>query len=146
VTGITLPASGEAASWPTYQNPTLGLNLHYPPDWQVVEESGQLGVKLYPPDADPAVPSPLIAFSFAADVGYDPQAPPPPDTTQPHLVTVGGVVGRWYEDATYAVPTQSYYIDLPYRGGTLYITASKGPGLNLIPVLQAILPTVMLEP
>lgn len=145
VIGIAVSVPPLVDTWPVYQNATIGLILRYPPGWHVVEDPERGGVRFYPPEVDVAGPSPLIAFSFAADAPYDPQASPPPGTTDPHPITVSGIVGRRYEDAAFAIPTQGFYVDLPYRGGTLFITATAGPGLNLVPILHAMLPSVVLQ-
>jgi hypothetical protein len=39
-------------------------------------------------------------------------------------------------------PSASTFIDLPYRGGRLQITATRGPTVNLVPQLEEILKTM----
>lgn len=128
--------------WTEYDKPRMGIRLRAPSDWRVVDETDGFGLKLYPPESDPAVPSPFIAISYADDAFYDAQASAPAGVTPPRPVTVAGTLGRRYEDMAAAAPTQNVYVDVPYRGGTLFITATIGPGLNLTPVLDDLLPSL----
>lgn len=146
VTGVAPTVVSATDGWQQYSNPVLSLTLRYPPGWKFVEDPQQSGVRFYPPDSDPNLPSPLISFSLAANSPYNAQSTPSPYTTQAQPIAVAGVTGRQYEDTAYAVPTQGFYIDLPYRNGTLFISATKGPNVNLVPQLQEMLKALVLRP
>lgn len=146
VTGVPPTVMPTNNTWPQYQNSVIGLTLRYPPGWKYVEEPQQSGVKLYPPDSDPTHPSPMILFDFAPDYPYNPNPTPTSHTTQPQPITVSGIAGRQYEDTEFDIPDQNFSIELPYRTGSILITATKGPYVNLVPQLQEILKTVILQP
>lgn len=145
-TGIAPTVVLNNNTWTTYRNSTIGLTLRYPTNWKYIEEPQQSGVKLYAPDSDPTHPSPLIAVEFAPDYPYDLHPTPSSRTTEPQPVTVSGITGRQYEDTGFAIPDQAFSIELPYRTGSILITATKGPYVNLVPQLQEILKTVILQP
>lgn len=134
------------SSSPQYTNATIGLTLRFPSNWKYAEAPQQSGVTFYPSGSDPNVPSPLIELDFAPQRPYKVEPSPSTYTTQPQPITVAGITGRQYEDSAYAIPTQGWYIELPYRNGTLLITATKGPSVNLVPQLKEILKTIELKP
>lgn len=149
---ITLPAI-EGEPFPTtavatgtpYVNETMGLSFRYPDTWTYVEQEDQRSVIFYPPGTDPQRPGPLIALSFLPDRPYDPDDPLIATGIAGQPVLVGEVEGFHYRDDEYAIPTQSYYIELPHRDGTVFIAATQGPYVNLVPQLEEILTTVMFE-
>lgn len=146
IAGVAPIQVAASDSWPIYRNAAIGLTLRYPPDWKYVEEPQQSGVKLYPPDSDPNHPSPMILFDFAPDYPYDPNPTPSPHTTSPQPIAVSGIAGRQYEDTEFAIPDQTFSIELPYRTGSILITATMGPYVNLVSQLEEILKTVTLQP
>lgn len=146
ITGLAPTSVSADVARPTYENSTIGLSLQFPPGWTYVETADRTGVAFYPPGTDSTMPSALIAFDLIVQRPYDPTAVVSGDATAPQPITVAGVSGHWYEDAAFAIPTQGYYIELPHRGGTLVITATKGPAVNLVPILEQILPTIALLP
>lgn len=129
----------------SYANETIGITLRYPDDWMLVEQDDQRSVAFYPPDADPERPGPLITLSFLPDRPYDPDDPLIATGTEAQPVLVGELKGHQYRDDEYAIPTQSSYIELPHRGGTIFIVVTRGPYVNLVPQLEEILTTVMFE-
>lgn len=146
VVGTAPTPPGAEVTWSTYENSIMGLSLQFPSSWTYQESDDRLRVVFYPPGSDPAVPSPLIAFGLAPARPFDPAAVAPIGSTDPAPVTVAGVDGRRYEDSSLAVPYQSATIELPHRGGTLVITATLGPTINLVPILEQILPALLLYP
>lgn len=128
-----------------YNNKTIGVNLHYPDDWMLVEQDNQRSIAFYPPGANRQQPGPLITLSFLPDRPYNPDDPLIATGTEAQPVLVGDVEGHQYRDDKYAIPTQSSYIELPHRGGTIFIAATRGPHVNLVPQLEEILTTVTFE-
>jgi hypothetical protein len=145
VIGVAPPLATIAQSWAQYASPETGISLRYPPNWQKIERPDGSGVTLYPPDADPQQPSELISFQFEPARPYQPQASQA-GNTDPKPITVSGVVGVYREDKALAIPTESFSIELPYRTGTLVISATEGPATNLVPQLREILKTAVLQP
>ncbi|MBI2864574.1 MAG: hypothetical protein HYX94_08455 [Chloroflexi bacterium] len=146
VTGAAPAVATATNSWKTHRNQKIGLTLRYPPTWKLVEDPGQTALDLYPPNADPDLPWPHIAVAFAADQPYPAEPAPVPGRSLPQRITVGGVAGRQTEDTGYAVPTSGIHIEVPYRKGTLTLSAPKGPSVNLLPQFQEILKTVVIQP
>jgi hypothetical protein len=146
VTGVAPSVVPVTGTSPVYNNTKIGLNIHYPQDWKVVEAPQQSGVAFYPPGADPNSPAPLIAFNFAQQQPYLDSPVLSHSVSRPQPVTVSGITGREYENSEFAIPTYDLYIELPYRGGILFITATKGPDTNLIPQLHEMLKAVVLQP
>jgi hypothetical protein len=145
ITGTAPPLLRPSTNWSGYQNAAIGLTLRYPSEWTLVESPQQFGVSLYPPESSPDRPSPMIALDFAPQRAYGTQPITSQFITQPEPISVGGVTGRKYEDAEFAVPLQNSYIELPHRGGLLLITATKGPNTNLVPQLEEILKGLTLQ-
>jgi hypothetical protein len=133
-------------TWQTYENATLGLQLRYPSGWLAIEGASQTSVAFYPAGADPSVPSPLIAISFNASQSYPTRTELPASINALRMIEVSGIDGRAFEDSGFTVPTHGFYVQLPYRGGTLLITATLGPEVNLVPQLEEMLATVVLLP
>jgi hypothetical protein len=129
----------------SYTNETIGVTLRYPDDWMLVEQDNQRSVAFYPPGANPQQPGPLITLSFLPDRPYNPDDPLIATGTEVQPVLVGEVEGHQYRDDEYAIPTQSSYIELPHRGGTIFIAATRGPYVNLVPQLEEILTTVTFD-
>lgn len=146
VTGHDLTPYPTKVAWSDYINGKVGLRLRYPPTWTATEEPEQMGVILYPPGWDGSAPSPSIGFAFVPQAPYASSTTASAWTSEPKPISVAGVSGRQYEDAEYAVPYSSFYVDLPHRGGTLFITTTKGPYVSLVGQLQEILKTVTLTP
>lgn len=144
-TGTPVFPANDGREWQTYENPAIGLLLRLPPDWQIVEEESGLAFRLYPPNLDPELPVPFISIAFDPAAAFDETDEALSGISPIESVSISGVTGRKYEDSAWAVPYQNYYIDLPYRGGTLHITAVKGPTLNLVPTLLEILLTLELS-
>ncbi|MGH7192537.1 MAG: hypothetical protein ACREJM_03275, partial [Candidatus Saccharimonadales bacterium] len=117
------------ASWKEYHNATIGLSVRYPSTWQFVEAAQPpvyAGVAFYPPGSDSRTPSPAITFDFAVTRAYDPNPTPSSSETTSRSITVGGLDGRAFSDSRYAIPSEGYHVELPYRGGTLRISATEG--------------------
>lgn len=134
-----------ASNWMTYQNTTDGVVVKYPASWKSAEAPDHSHVDIYPPESDPSQPTPLISMDFLPSTPFDRGLPRSPYTTTPTSITVGGVTGRNYEDDSVAVPTETWYVELPWRSGTLLVTATKGPNVNLVPQAQEILKTMVLQ-
>lgn len=135
--------------WLEYKSADLGLSLRYPPQWIVVitpTTPEHIGFALYPPTSNPNHPSPDISFDFFSQKPYSLTPTPYSFTTQPQPITISGITGRTYQDTALAVPDEGSFIDLGYRGGTLTISTTTGPYVNLGPYLHEILSTVILSP
>ena len=145
IMGKAEPTIAVSDSWSIYQNATLGLTLHYPPTWQYHEQEDQSSVAFYPPNVDITAPSALILFTFASMQPYVAQHTFVATDAPSQPITVSTIRGHTYADSSYAIPTQSYYIELPYRSGTFIISATNGPRLNLVPQLQEMLTTMTLR-
>ncbi len=134
---------------PLYASPAMGLSVRYPAGWTYVplaQAPVYYGVSFYPPGADPSEPSAAITFNLNTTSRYDASNATPPLTTRPQPFTVGSIIGRNYESAALPIPTENYSIELPFRGGTLLITATEGPDVNYVPQLRAMLPTLVPTP
>ena len=134
---------------PLYTSSALGVSFRYPAGWTYVEHAHPPqydGVTFYPPGADRNAPGPTVDFDFNAHTPYDASAPVPPYMTPPTPVSVAGVTGRQYASTAYAVPDEGYVLEFPQRGGTLSISTTEGPNANLVPQLQAMLKSLILQP
>ena len=139
VVGHVMTAVPPVASWHTVSNPGLGVSFDYPPDWTYQETADKSAALLYPPQAETDSPSALISFAFLAEHPFDRQKPLIPGKSTFRPITVNGIEGIQYQDDEFSVPTQTYYIELPLKKGTLFITATQGPITNLVPQLLEIL-------
>jgi len=142
IIGEPLPVVTVNMSWNTYQNDDIGLTVSYPPEWFYVEDSGRQTVNFYQPNADSTLPENIISISFVPQRIYDPQDPLTITGSELLPITVVGIDGIQYQDIEFSIPTQSYYIELPYREGTLWIMATLGPYENLVPQLHEMLKTL----
>lgn len=141
--GKPIAVASSSASWVAYQSPVLHVTLKYPPDWTLVERQDKQGFALYPPGFKPPGPYPRITFDFVAQ-SYAALSANPEGETSPTPIQVAGVAGRAYEDSGVRIPLEGSNIDLPLPNGTLEITATKGPSLDLRPELTEVLKTVSL--
>jgi len=130
-------------NWYSYQNDELGIFLYYPPSWQAITSNDVSGVGLYPPESDPSVPTPMIKIEWL-DVSYSDQ---PLINTESSInsIEISGILGRQYQDSKFVVPTQSQYIELPYRNGILFFITTIGPSVYLGSQLDEILKTLTLN-
>jgi hypothetical protein len=129
--------SSDWASAPAVAN---GISVRYPSDWQVTQLGANV-ISFRQPGSPDDRPVPNIAISFE----------PGATVTQPGLVdgmspaqpiTVAGLQGWEYHQTGLVAPSASTFIDLPYLGGRLQITATRGPTVNLVPQLEEILKTM----
>lgn len=133
------------ASWLVYTNSVIGLTFSYPPIWQLVEQSNNSGVNLYPPNSDPQGLSPLISILFAPNLVYATGAPNS-SYSDPTPYTVAGILGQQYHQLGDPIPFAGGIIEIPYRKGTLQFVATIGPNDNFLPQLEEILKTIKLQP
>lgn len=145
ITGVEPSPVPVSDAWQIYENPTIGLEFRYPPAWQLHADPDQSATTVYPPGVDPNLPGPGITFTFAREHRFSDGPLKTTWVTQPQSLAVAGATGRWYEDTAFAVPSNGYYVEVPHRTGTLFISATKGPSVSLIPQLQEILTTVRLH-
>jgi hypothetical protein len=128
-------------SWLSYQNNELGISLKCPVRWQVIPLKEGSGVGLYPPGSNPNFPTPMIRIEWL-NIAYT-SGTPIMDTGSPITsIDVSGITGQQYQDSQFALPTQSYYVELPYRDGILFFIATMGPSVNLVPQFTEILKTI----
>jgi hypothetical protein len=142
--GTVPPVSSVSSTWHSYESPTIGLGFRFPDDWQVAECSAGDGVCVHPLGSGTDPLRPEISFEVFSDRPYGSSASLP-DMTPPRSIVVAGLSGRESESASYAIPTEGHVIELPYRGGTLYISAPIGPRVDLVPQLTELLKTVLLQ-
>jgi hypothetical protein len=102
-------------------------------------------VILRQPSSQAGSPAPIIAVSFEPGVavaqpatsgGLSPATP----------ITIAGLQGWEYHQAGLTTPSSSDFIVLPYGGGRLQITATRGPSANLVPQAEEILKTLEVAP
>ena len=144
VVGSEAPVTTFDASWNTYSSASLGLAYRYPESWH--EQDCPSGSCLYPPGSSSSSPSPAITFTLLVNQPYDPTARPPTGMGKPQPVSVAGLTGQAFQSVSFDIPTEGYLIELPFRGTTLAISASLGPVVDLVPQLDAMLPTLKLTP
>jgi hypothetical protein len=126
-------------NWHSYRNNELGISVNYPPSWQAITLNNDSGVGLYPPESNPNVPTPMIKIELL-DVPYSDQ-PLVKTESSINSIEISGVTGRQYQDSKFAIPTQSYYIELPYRNRVLFFITTEGPSVDLTSQLIEILKT-----
>lgn len=138
--GVTPPLEQVSSDWASAPTLTGGVSVKYPSDWQADQITANV-IIMRQPDSPHDRPVPNITFSFEPGV----------TVTQPGLVdgmspaqpvTVAGLEGWEYHQTGLVAPSASTFIDLPYRGGRLQITATRGPTVNLVPQLEEILKTM----
>jgi hypothetical protein len=64
----------------------------------------------------------------------------------PEAITFAGLQGWEYHQVGLVVPSAADFIDLPYRGGRLHISATCAPTVNLVPQMKEILKTLQAAP
>jgi hypothetical protein len=143
VVGTPVAALSVSNEWPAVQYPALGVSLQVPPTWKAVALDMGSGLGLYPPGSNPAMPTPAIAVEWL-NTPYAGNRTQRATGSAVNAKTVSGIAGQQYQDTRFAVPLQSSYIELPYRGGTLMIITTIGPSIDLTPQLAEILKTVIL--
>ena len=104
-----------------------------------------LGVGFYPQGSQPDLPTPAITFRFL-NQSYTNGSPLYNTGSTVSPIDIAGIEGQQYQDTKFSVPTQSFYIELPYRDGTFLIDATHGPVVDLTPQLFEILKTLNLSP
>jgi hypothetical protein len=130
--------------WQTYQG-EQGIAFRFPPDWQAADTPTINGVILYPPGSDQRYPIGVISLAWIEDTPYQAGvALRSPRPANPGPI-ISGRPGQWYEDPETAIPAQSLYVETPHRDGTLVISATERPMLNLVPVLVEMLGTIKLD-
>jgi hypothetical protein len=144
VIGPADPVIPVNADWPVYQNDELGISLRYPPDWSASALKETTGIGLYPPDSNPDFPTPMIRMEWW-NIAFAPGKPLISTGGAITSIDVAGITGQEYQDTRFALPTQSYYLELPLRGGTLLFIATLGPSVNLEPQFKEILKTLTLS-
>jgi hypothetical protein len=128
-------------NWLFFQNDELGFSFMYPPSWHVGPLKEVSGTGLYPPESDPNFPTPMIRVEWL-NIRYA-SGKPILETGSPlAAIEVSGITGQQYQDNQFALPTQSYYVEIPYRDGTLFFIATLGPSVNLVPQFTEIRKTV----
>ena len=138
--GVTPRVEQVDSSWVAAPAVTDGLSVRYPEDWHV-DQPATNQIILRQPDSPADRPVPTITFSFEAGV----QATEPAQTdgmSAPQPIAVAGLQGWEYHQTGFVAPSAATFIDLPYHGGRLRITATRGPAVNLVPQLEEILKTM----
>jgi hypothetical protein len=141
VIGQSEPIIAVDNTWRVYQNDELGISLKCPSSWRVIPLRGGSAIGLYPPESDPNFPTPMIRIEWL-NTAYA-AGKPIVNTGGPITpIEVSGITGQQYPDGKMALPTQSDYVELPYRGGTLFFIVALGPTVNLVPQFNEILKTI----
>jgi hypothetical protein len=130
--------------WGQYTNDVIGLTLNYPPDWTVVESGDRYYVLFLPPGADPEAPSEAISIFFAPMLPYR-SNDELYGVSEPEPFVVSGISGRAYQDVSDDLPVQSAYVEIPWQGGTLLFSATPGSDVDVQPVFEQMLASVMIE-
>ena len=139
--GVAPPLEQVSSDWLSAPAVADGLSVKYPSDWQLNQITSNVIVMRQPGSPDDR-PVPNIAFSF--EPGVTVTQPGPADGMSPaQPVTVAGLQGWEYHQTGLVTPSASTFIDLPYLGGRLQITATRGPTVNLVPQLEEILKTMV---
>lgn len=144
VIGASEPVIAVDNNWTLYQNNEIGISLKYPPSWQAITLKDNPSVGLYPPKSNPNFPTPMIRIEWL-NANYLSSQPLVKTESQAISIEISGVVGRRYQDSKFAIPTQSQYIELPYRNGTLFFITTIGPNVDLGSQLDEILKTLVLN-
>jgi len=132
------------SSWTYTPAVTDGVSVKYPPDWHA-DQPIRNQVVLREPDSPNDRPVPNIAFAF--DQGVSATRPAAVEgMSAPVQTTVAGLQGWEYHQVGFGTPSTATFIDLPYHGGRLQITATRGPAVNLVPQLDEILKTMEVAP
>ena len=141
VIGQAEPIIAVDNTWRDYQNDELGISLKCPSSWRVIPLRGGSAMGLYPPESDPNFPTPMIRIEWLI-TAYT-AGKPIVNTGGPITpIEVSGITGQQYQDSKLALPTQSEYVELPYRAGTLFFITALGPTVNLVPQFNEILKTI----
>ena len=132
------------SSWTYTPAVTDGVSVKCPQDWHV-DQPIATQVVLREPDSPNDRPVPHIAFAF--DQGVSATRPAAVEgMSAPVQTTVAGLQGWEYHQVGFGTPSTATFIDLPYHGGRLQITATRGPAVNLVPQLNEILRTLEVAP
>jgi hypothetical protein len=132
------------SSWASAPAITDGFSVKYPPDWHM-DQPAPGDVVLRQPDSPDDRPVPNITFEFDPGVAVtEPAAVEGMSASEG--ITVAGLQGWEYHQVGYATPSAASFIDLPYHGGRLRITATRGPAVDLVPQLDEILKTMEVAP
>ncbi len=140
IIGNAQPAVAVSDNWHSYRDDELGIAVSYPSEWQAVALSEGSGVGLYPPESDPSLPTPMIRIEWL-NVPYSSGQPLVKTEGPIDSIEISGVTGRQYHDSQFAIPTQSHYVELPYRDGILFFITTEGPSVDLTPQLREVLKT-----
>lgn len=143
--GIAPPVEKVADDWLSAPPVTDGVTLKYPADWHSDSSTDGSHVALRQPDSPTDRPVPTISIAFDPGVAVT-EPPSRKGMSTPEQVTVAGLQGWEYYQVGLVTPDASTFIDLPYHGGRLQITATRGPAVNLVPQLDEILKTMEVAP
>ena len=129
-------------AWKTYRDPVSGFSVRYPAEWIARSSPGVPKLSLYPPGSDTRLPVPNISLTYRPDITIS--------RTRAYAlankkqIIVNGSEGIQYEDSQEKVPSQGGYVEFPYRNGIMYVSATMGPGVNLVPQMLEIVKTLKL--
>jgi hypothetical protein len=132
-------------SWPGYRLDSLGIIFHYPPQWEPIEAPSINGIIIFPQGEDHQRPLGVISLAFVADSLYRPGVALRSSKPANQGLGIDGRAAQWYEDPINTIPAQSLYVEIDHRGGTLVVSATEGPRLNLVPTLLTIIGTIELN-
>jgi hypothetical protein len=144
-TGVVPPVEQVSDSWAAAPSVTDGVTLRYPPDWHADQSSDGTQVVLRQPNSPTDRPVPTISVSFEPGVAVT-QPPTTDGMSSPKPIAVAGLQGWEYHQVGLVVPSAEDFVDLPYRGGRLQISATLGPTVNLVPQMEEILKTLQAAP
>ncbi len=131
-------------NWRTYNDPNIVISIKYPPDWEIAKVADPIGVGFYPTDFDLNTTPPAILIIFL-ERPYTAGKPLLDTGISPIPIMIAGISGQQYQDSEFSLPTQSSYIELPYRQGILFIETMEGPILDFTAQLLEMLKTLDLS-
>jgi hypothetical protein len=139
--GVAPPVERVSDDWPSAPSVTDGVAFRYPSDWHAEQSIGGTQVVLRQPDSPTDRPVPTISVSFEPGVVVrQPQATD--GMSAPEAIGVAGLQGWEYHQVGLVTPAAADFIDLPYSGGRLQISATRGPTVDLVPQMEEMLKTL----
>lgn len=143
VLGEDIPVKRFNSNWTIVQDENIGFSVHYPPEWlAITSENGE--INLYPPGSSPDFPSASINLVWFS-TPYQKGKPIFIENVQTFPVLIAGLEGQQYQDEQFALPVQNVYMEIPYKDGVIFVSATIGPSVNLMPQLEIILQSMELE-
>ena len=143
--GIAPPVELVSSDWTPVRLGDSGVALRHPPAWKADQPSDGSAVILRQAGSPSGGPVPTISVSYSPGAAFTPPQAGA-GMSAPTSITVAGIQGWEYHQVGIVVPSAAAFIDLPYHGGLVRLTATRGPAVNLVPQLDEIVKTLELAP